>query len=153
MDESDIDNKSDTNELQVIKKIVDDSRRGSIWGVKAALRSIPVSEQGALLNKRDGLGDTALAVACAYGHVTMTEYLLSIPGIDPNIGLERTKFTPLILAAAKGYKDIVEKLLHISIINTGLKDINKKNAEEEAIYYGHDDIALIIRGGAGGLPS
>lgn len=144
MDKGDHGKKSDKDELQIINRIVDDSRRGSIWGVRAALMSIPESERGALLNQHDELGDTALAAACSHGHVSMTEYLLGIPGVDPNIGAARTKFTPLILAAARGHKTIVEKLVHLSIIDTGLKDINQKNAEEEAIYYGHDDIARII---------
>lgn len=135
----------DNDTQKIIQKIVDYCRKGNIWGIRDILRSVPESEQRSLLNQYDKFGDTALIAASSNGHVTLMQYLLKIPGVDPNIGTERTQFTPLMLAAANGNKQIVEMLLHMPTINTEIKGINKMTAAEEAIYADHPDVSDMIR--------
>ena len=136
----------DTTQKKIINEIVKYARAGNIWGIREILRQVPEPEQGTLLNKYDQFGDTALVVACSNGHVALTQYLLNIPGVDPNVGTENTHFTPLILAAANGRRRIVEMLLLCTTpIDAAATAINKMNADEEALYSAHPDIAAMIR--------
>lgn len=128
-----------------IKDIVDQCRKGNLWGLKRILMTVPAEQHGSLLNKFDSFGDTALLAATSNGHETVVRYLLTIPGLDLNLAAQKTKFTPLIMSAANGYKNIVQLLLSNKSIVTGLKDINKMTAAEEAVYAHHDDIAEMIR--------
>ena len=134
-----------TDDEKIIQKIVDYCRNGNIWAVKAILVKIPASRHAALLNQVDQFGDTALVGASFGGHAHLMQYLLTIPGIDPNVPTMKTHFTPLIIAAANGSKRLVELLLQHSFINKHAKSINGMSADEEAIYADHMEIAAIIR--------
>ncbi|MFA6302373.1 MAG: ankyrin repeat domain-containing protein [Legionella sp.] len=138
-------NTQTNNDSEKIKKIVDQSRKGHLWGLKDILMAVPADQQGPLLNNCDSFGDTALLAAISNGHETVVRYLLTIPGLDLNLANERTQYTPLIMSAAKGYKTIVQLLLSNKSVVTGSTDINKMTAAEEAVYNHHDDIAQLIR--------
>ncbi|KTC82100.1 ankyrin repeat domain-containing protein [Legionella cincinnatiensis] len=129
---------------QMVSEIVEYCRKGSKWGVRAILDTVKEQQRGFLLNQHDRFGDTALTAAASGGHNGLLQYLLEIPGVDPNITTEGTRFTPLILAAAHGNSQIVDNLIKLSAINPEIKDINQMTAAEEATYSGHLEISTMI---------
>jgi ankyrin repeat protein len=74
---------------------------------QAALGDNPVP---AVINARDGEGNTALTISIARRDPDFTGFLLN-KGADPDMGTERTGDTPLIIAARVGFDQAVEWLL------------------------------------------
>lgn len=129
---------------EMLSEIVECCRKGHKWGVKALLKKIKEDERGALLNQRDRFGDTALTAAAAGGHHSLVKYLLEIPGVNPNVTTEGTGFTPLIMAAAKGYSNMVDTLIKKPTVKLEIRDMNGLTAAEEAEYANHLDISNTI---------
>lgn len=124
--------------------IIECCKKGDKWGVIRILSDLAKEERAKLLNQRDRFGDTALTAAASEGHNSVVEYLLEIPGVDPNVGTSGTCFTPLIMAAAKGYPDVVFTLLKKPEVTLEIKDINGLTAAEEAAHAHHLEISEII---------
>lgn len=137
---------SETNtSTPMVNSIVECCRQGNIWAVRRNLREVRPSEQATLLNKCDRFGDTALGVASSNGHITLTEFLISIPGVDPNKATEKTKFTPLMLAATQGNEKIVKLLLKLPTIDKAAISINRMTADAEALYANQKKMSDLIR--------
>ncbi|CAM3140685.1 Ribulose-5-phosphate 4-epimerase and related epimerases and aldolases [Legionella steigerwaltii] len=129
---------------EIISELVEHCRKGHKWGVTAILRKVNEQARGPLLNQRDHFGDTALTAAAAGGYDSLVKYLLKIPGVNPNVTTERTGFTPLIMAAAKGHANTVDTLIEEPTVELEIRDANGMTAAEEAEYSNHLDISDAI---------
>jgi ankyrin repeat protein len=100
--------------------------------------------KGAETNAVDKWRWTPLAIACQNGHARMVELLLAQPGIDTSIGNIKSGHMPLIIAAARGYEDIVRQLIQKGV------DVNAKTTGADtalllAERYQQQRIATILR--------
>ncbi|OQE16112.1 hypothetical protein PENSTE_c025G10357 [Penicillium steckii] len=72
-------------------------------------------------NAQDQSGSTPLIIASKARHPTITSYLLSIPGINPDI-IDSSNKTALCYASANGANIIVRQLLATNRVNPNHKD-------------------------------
>jgi len=84
--------------------------RGSLSAVKA------LREHGADIAAEDRRGATALHLAMKPGRLDVVNYLLSVPGINPNHRDEKL-CTPLIIAAALGQVALVDRLAALGAVD------------------------------------
>ena len=105
-----------------------------------------------MFDTREGLGGTALMVACHFGHQRTVEALLASGKVDVNLA-GSGGVTPLMLAAAAGSEEVVAVLLATGqvVIQTEthpgfrVQDLEPWTALGLAGLVGHDAVAQLLR--------
>lgn len=90
---------------------------------------------------------TALSLAAEMGHTDIVKALLAAPNIDVNT-CDSNDCTPLMLAAMYGHTDVVRELLAVPNVNLNKRSLRngyRLSAAEWAEYYGHHEIAVLIK--------
>ena len=90
----------------VFGKFFADVQSGNLKAVRIAIEQTQID-----VNKKDVNGRPAIFVAAEYNKLEIVQYLTSVEGIDVNAIAKEGNSTPVRIAAAKGYRDIVEFLL------------------------------------------
>lgn len=131
----------------IAKRLLDAAAAGRIEEVKAAIN------QGADVNARDGFGRTALLSAAVFNRIDVVKLLLSKGALVDAVSNERLNdvvvhFTPLALAADKGYVEVVGALLSAHA-NPNFKVMDVRPILMDAVEKGHVDVvSALLRAGA-----
>ena len=115
------------------------SRNGELECVKLIVKTSTVGVDPNLTNRNK---QTALHVACEYGHRNIAEYLLTKAECNPNIQ-EVHRNTPLHLASRNGHLGCVKLIIETSTVRVdpNLTNRNKQTALHIACEYGHRNLA------------
>lgn len=95
-------------------------------------------------NKQQSDGWTALHYAVWLNKPDMVNYLIGVPGVDPNKQTYKCKYTALNRAVYWNRKECVEALLKSNHLDTSLCDCYGRTEEEFARCDGYYDIADMI---------
>ncbi|KAI7904329.1 Glycerophosphoryl diester phosphodiesterase family-domain-containing protein [Cokeromyces recurvatus] len=99
-------------------------------------------EKGASVNIADEDGETALSIAIQNNFVEGIKVLIKQGHVNINIAEKVNGWTPLMIAAIEGYKDIVEILLEANA-NKDMIDHNGWTASDHAVFRGFLDIGRL----------
>ncbi|KAJ7577681.1 ankyrin repeat-containing domain protein, partial [Mycena floridula] len=94
--------------------------------------------RGVPVNSKDQEKRTVLFYAVQKGHSTTAEFLLDLPGINPDVA-DRHGRTPLSHAAGSCYTQIVDLLCCRADVNPNSNDLFARPPLYYAIYYNHGD--------------
>ncbi|KAK4184223.1 ankyrin repeat-containing domain protein [Podospora australis] len=95
-------------------------------------------------NARDASGCTPLWKTAEAGSTAMSEELLNHEGVDIDAADTWTGNTPLLLAARRGYKEMVELLLRKSALDPVISDMEGRTALWYAAEKDHSEVAPIL---------
>ena len=101
-------------------------------------------EAGADINARNGMGRTALTIACSFNFVECAEFLIN-QGSDVNLQ-DWAGETPLIAACKRGWIGVT-KLLLDNGVDVGFRDTTGDTAEDCAIKGGLSEVLKLLRRG------
>ncbi|KAI8986544.1 Glycerophosphoryl diester phosphodiesterase family-domain-containing protein [Pilobolus umbonatus] len=101
-------------------------------------------EKNASVDLADDDGETPLLFAIRSHFVEGIRLLIDRGQVDVNLSEKVNGWTPLMIAAIDGYKDIVELLLNADA-NKESVDINGWTASDHAVFRGHLEIGIMTR--------
>jgi len=116
----------------------ENAMHGSLEAVKKAIKKGADPTQVEATSKR-----TALHKASFWGHEQVVDYLLTLPGINPN-AQDCDGDTALHDAARFGHVALVKKLAPIT--NTALKNKVGRTAVQVAQFYGKPEVLEVLKG-------